>query len=91
MDRRPDELDAEIGARLRATPPAPLGLTTRLEAKLGKRAREETGLTLVERTCIVAVCGMVGAGGGPLAVGIALVAGAAYARFTVLVEAPGSG
>lgn len=79
--------DELIGNALRKTEPTPLGLTARLEAGVTRRVREDGGLTVGEKICVVAVCGLLGAGGGPLATGIALLVGVAYARFTILVEA----
>jgi hypothetical protein len=79
--------DDLIASALRKTEPPPLGLTARLEAGVLRREREAGGLTVTEGVCVVAVCGLLGVGGGPLATLVALLVGVAYARLTILVEA----
>jgi hypothetical protein len=79
--------DELIASELRRTEVPPLGLTARLEAGVLRREREEGRLTLTETVCVVAVSGLVGVGGGPIATLLALLVGVAYSRWTILVEA----
>ena len=87
MNEAMNEIDPQVSELLRHADPAPLGMTTRLEVGLERRTREEGRLTLTEGICVAAVCGLVGVGGGAIATLLALLVGAAYARWTILVEA----
>jgi hypothetical protein len=82
-----NEIDPQVSELLRHADPAPLGMTMRLGARLERRTREEGRLTLTEGVCVAAVCGLVGVSGGAIATLLALCVGAAYARWTILVEA----
>ena len=87
MTNRPDDIDPVVAALLRRREPVPLGLTARLAVGVARRAREANRLTPMERVCVIAFWGLIGAMGGPPGIGVALLAGFIYGRVTVVVEA----
>jgi len=87
MTNEPNEIDPRVRELLQRADPAPLGMTTRLEVGLTRRAGESGRLTATERACIVSICALLGSMGGPVATAVALGVGLLYTRFTVLVEA----
>jgi len=85
-----DKMGGTMAEVLRVPADVPLGLTARLEMSVVRRDREEAGFSFEEKLCAFsAAMGATFVGGGPVSVGILLVAGLvalAYVQWTVLVE-----
>ena len=83
-------LDGLVRDALQATAEVPLGMTARLEMSVVRRGRERAGFSVEEKVCAVAAAmGTVLVGGGPLNVGLLIVAGLValgYAQWTILLD-----
>ena len=90
MSERDESIEGHEAEALRTPALVPLGMTARLEMSVVQRGREPVGFSFEEKICAISAAFAAAlVGGGPLGVGVFLIAGLtafAYVQWTVLVE-----